>query len=297
MFVYNEELYIEEMIQSILEQTYPVKDIIIVDDQSTDNTAEIVKKLSKETDGINIRYEYNENKGKVYAYAKGLSLVRTDYFFVCAGDDYLYPNYVESLLEDIRKFRTKFVYARYVIADSCLNEIENVSRKQRYSYEEMLVNNYAGGYLFAQSDVIKHILPFPFAVPFEDWISLLKLMQVSEYAYLSIKVLFKYRRHNNSTTVQLKRSGVKERDLKLYQHILNDNSFKKNNKQMQVLKQRIRFCKLMGNDRARLKDLSILTSRALLASEKVRVLLLFLPFISGNDHIDRLFKRFKMLSA
>ena len=45
--VYNAELYLEECINSILEQTYKNLEIILIDDGSTDNSFEIMKQYSE----------------------------------------------------------------------------------------------------------------------------------------------------------------------------------------------------------------------------------------------------------
>ena len=45
--MYNVEAYIEECIISLLEQNYPVLEFILVDDGSTDHTAEKIRQLTK----------------------------------------------------------------------------------------------------------------------------------------------------------------------------------------------------------------------------------------------------------
>ena len=55
--VYNGEKYISECIESVLNQTCRDFEIIVINDGSTDNTAEICKRFDK------IRYFYQENRG------------------------------------------------------------------------------------------------------------------------------------------------------------------------------------------------------------------------------------------
>ncbi len=112
LFVYNEEKYIKIQLDSVLNQSIPPKKIIIVDDQSTDGTKEVIIPYIEEYD--NISYHYNPNKGKVNAYALGLSLVDTEFFFVCHGDDKLKPNLVEYQLNYLEENNIDFAYARFI---------------------------------------------------------------------------------------------------------------------------------------------------------------------------------------
>lgn len=47
MTTYNGEKYVKEQLESILEQTKPVDEIVIMDDKSTDETVEIIKKIQE----------------------------------------------------------------------------------------------------------------------------------------------------------------------------------------------------------------------------------------------------------
>ena len=51
---YNKEKYIEKCVNSVLEQSYMPKEIIIVDDCSTDNSRRIIEKLAKENETIKL---------------------------------------------------------------------------------------------------------------------------------------------------------------------------------------------------------------------------------------------------
>ena len=48
MTTYNGEKYVKEQLESILEQTKPVDEIVIMDDKSTDETVEIIKKIQED---------------------------------------------------------------------------------------------------------------------------------------------------------------------------------------------------------------------------------------------------------
>lgn len=78
--IYNGSKYIEETLQSIAEQTYPAIEVVIIDDGSTDNTAEIVKKHD-------VTYVYQENKGVSAALNLGVEVAKGDYIASIDADD------------------------------------------------------------------------------------------------------------------------------------------------------------------------------------------------------------------
>lgn len=64
MPAYNSEKYIEESINSVIKQTYTNWELIVINDGSTDNTAEIVQKKQKEDKRIFYYYQENGNQGR-----------------------------------------------------------------------------------------------------------------------------------------------------------------------------------------------------------------------------------------
>ena len=91
---YNYAHYIREAIESILNQTYPSDciEIVVVDDGSTDNTKEVLKKYIEDN---NIRYFYQENGGKASATFKAIAESCGKYIFNLDADDYYYEKKIE----------------------------------------------------------------------------------------------------------------------------------------------------------------------------------------------------------
>ena len=85
---YNSEKYLAEAISSALDQTWPNKELIIVDDGSTDGTLEIARKFESET----VRVFYQDNKGASGARNKGLQEARGQFIQFLDGDDLLSPD-------------------------------------------------------------------------------------------------------------------------------------------------------------------------------------------------------------
>lgn len=92
MPAYNVGKYIRESIDSVLKQTYRDFELLVVDDCSTDNTAEVVKRF----DDPKIKYVKNEkNLGLADNLNRGLELIETEYVARMDGDDIANPMWLE----------------------------------------------------------------------------------------------------------------------------------------------------------------------------------------------------------
>src|SRR5688572_21897696 len=95
---YNAALYIGETIQSILAQTYADWEIIIINDGSTDNTPEILKKhTDKRISVIN-----RENGGVASARNEGLLKSKGEYVVFFDADDLMSPEFLQSRVNVLR---------------------------------------------------------------------------------------------------------------------------------------------------------------------------------------------------
>ncbi len=89
---YNSERYISETIQSVVNQTYSNWELIIIDDGSTDSTAQIIQKHFSDP---KIRYVYQANQGVSIARNNGMFLSKGDYVAFLDSDDLWEPNNLE----------------------------------------------------------------------------------------------------------------------------------------------------------------------------------------------------------
>lgn len=94
---YNAAHVLERCIRSIMCQTYPVLEVILVDDGSKDNTGEVADKLAAED--RRIRVIHKNNAGVSAARNDALKLVRGEWITFVDSDDYLEPFFLQSLLD------------------------------------------------------------------------------------------------------------------------------------------------------------------------------------------------------
>ncbi|PCJ25697.1 MAG: hypothetical protein COA97_07400 [Flavobacteriales bacterium] len=83
--VYNAEKYISETINSVFSQTYRNWELIIIDDGSADNSANIIKQFCKDNDKV--RYYYQENSGVSVARNNGMNKAKGKYIALLDADD------------------------------------------------------------------------------------------------------------------------------------------------------------------------------------------------------------------
>ena len=97
--VFNVENYVEKCLESIREQTYRNLEIIVVDDGSSDGTAQICDMIAKEDPRI--RVIHTPNSGVVNARNLGLDTAQGKYIGCVDGDDYLNPKTYEYLYKQV----------------------------------------------------------------------------------------------------------------------------------------------------------------------------------------------------
>ena len=99
--VYNIENYLPKCIQSILAQTYPYLEILLVDDGSVDTSGAICDQYAKKDKRI--RVLHNENGGLSSARNAGIDAAAGNYILFVDGDDFISSRMIEMLLTSIQK--------------------------------------------------------------------------------------------------------------------------------------------------------------------------------------------------
>jgi len=100
MPAYNAEKYICEAIMSVLRQTYTDFELLIVNDGSTDRTAQIIRAFSDERI---VFIDKKENEGVAAALNTGLKIARAEYIARFDADDICYPERLEKQLRFLQQ--------------------------------------------------------------------------------------------------------------------------------------------------------------------------------------------------
>jgi glycosyltransferase involved in cell wall biosynthesis len=104
---YNGEKYIKECFESVFRQTYPAYEILVVDDQSTDRTVEIVKKYQNDLKNISL-YINNKNLGLTGNWNRCIELSKNKWIKFVFQDDILYPDCLRKMYDQLKKDNSEF---------------------------------------------------------------------------------------------------------------------------------------------------------------------------------------------
>ncbi len=126
--VFNSEVNLEKTIISALDQTWPNKEIIIVDDGSTDSSPSIEKKY----EGVHVKVFQQKNKGASVARNRGLEEAKGNYIQFLDADDLLSPNKLQSQMALLLQHPDKIAVCRTV---HFFND-ENYEQASTSAYED-----------------------------------------------------------------------------------------------------------------------------------------------------------------
>jgi len=206
---YNGEKYLEEQINSILNQTYKNIKLIISDDGSNDKTIEILKQYEQKDNRIELHLQ-RKNLGVVKNIEFLMQQVESPYYMLADQDDFWMPEKVEKSFETLKSKNADLVFGDLEVVDENLNTIYPsfnnymlLTRKiNKYinSYElNYLYNCITGCTVLAKKETIDYILPLPTIskhLIHDYWIGIMVSLN-GKLGYMPEKYI-KYRQHGNN---------------------------------------------------------------------------------------------------
>lgn len=131
--VYNPGKHLYKCLESIINQTYDNLEIVLVNDGSTDESAEICLNYAQQDKRI--KYIYQENKGVSRARNVGIDNSSGDYYSFIDSDDYLELDTYEYLVDLIQEHQVDAVNYEYYITYKD-NEVTHRIKDESYGYFE-----------------------------------------------------------------------------------------------------------------------------------------------------------------
>src|SRR5215213_6507639 len=113
MTCYNHRAHLEEAIDSVLMQTLPEIELVLVDDGSSDRSVDLVRACKDER----IRYIWQRNAGPSDATNCGIRAARGEYIALVGGDDVCSPNRAELQLEQLMTSEADIIFSLPVLID------------------------------------------------------------------------------------------------------------------------------------------------------------------------------------
>ena len=184
---YNRAHLIGRAIKSVLNQTYQDFEIIVVDDGSTDNMEEVVKKFQKKNKRI--RYiRHKENKGEAAARNTGIKAAKGEYIAFQDSDDEWFPEKLEKQMEVFESAPSKVgvVYTGfYRVKNNKKTYIPSswVKQKEGDIHKELLKGNFVGTpAMVVKKECFEKVGMFDENLPqLEDWELVIRLSKYYEF--------------------------------------------------------------------------------------------------------------------
>ncbi len=228
--VYNYEKYIVLAIKSVLSQTYADWKLIIVDDNSDDNTSQFISEFLSDS---RITYIYlQENQGTGNALNVALKLIDTPYFMILDADDWLDEEAIDILLDEmeqqpettstvssqLNRWETNADDTRFID----LIKHRRFTKNEKYEfllYAPMLYPR------FLRTESVRLVNGFELDDPYkgrygEDRYLLYKLIGISDFHYVN-KPLYNRRIHNSNAVRSENRIKFVEAKKYVIKKILN----------------------------------------------------------------------------
>lgn len=193
--VYNGERYLSEAIQSVIEQTYEPIEIILVDDGSTDNTAQVAKQFQQ-----NIHYVYQPNSGAPSARNTGLKIAVGNIIAFLDADDMWNSNKLEIQINHLTKNPLTEIVLGYQQVIYISEIIEGKPKFQNYSTPEMALQ--LGTAVFRKSVFEKVGLFNPELRYADDWDWFMRAREMEVLMMIHSETVLFYRRHDHNLTNQ-----------------------------------------------------------------------------------------------
>ena len=191
--VYNAERFLNNTLQSVINQTYRDIEIVLVDDCSKDGSARIIESFMSEK--INIHYHLQDsNKGAGAARNKALELARGQYVAFLDGDDVWLPQKIERQIALMKEKLTGFSYAAIEMIDENGKQIRSKRCiKEICDYKYLLHNTI----IATSTVVIDRAILGDFRMPLrrggQDYATWLMVLRNGEIAHGINDVLCQYR--------------------------------------------------------------------------------------------------------
>lgn len=220
---YNHANFLEERIDTILNQTHHDFELIILDDASTDNSRDIILKYA-DCDKIS-HIVFNEvNSGSTFIqWKKGFSLAKGEYIWIAESDDYAAPTFLKKLVTSLQENETcnlAFSYS-YLVDENSNILAQNWDKKQTkliskldgklFIKSRMLVDSgiYNASMVLFRKSVLENISEF--FISFKccgDWFFWNQICLQGDIIRYAEKLNY-FRQHSNKVTPKADLKGLK----------------------------------------------------------------------------------------
>lgn len=194
---YNDAQYIEEAVNSALNQTYPSIEVIVVDDGSNMATKKVLKTLEPQITKLITQ----ENRGQSTARNVGIKAANGDFIVTLDSDDFFEPTFCEKAIKAVMdNTEVKIVSCyTYLLYENGAKEIFATAGGDLKSF--LCKNHALGSAMFRKKDwELCGGFDENMTSGYEDWEFYIRLLTQGGMAFSIKEPLYTYRKRSNTTT-------------------------------------------------------------------------------------------------
>lgn len=199
--VYNAEKFLEDTINTVLNQTYSNWELLLINDCSTDNSKEIYSKYSK--DKRIIWMDNDKNVGPAISRNNGVDNAIGRFICFLDADDIWDNDKLEKQIKFMQDMNIAFSFHSYEFAnDNCIPSGKKVIAKRKLTYKQALKNNIISTItvMFDTVKIDKKLIKMPNIKYVEDTATWWQILRNGYVAYGIPHIFSYYRRIPNSNS-------------------------------------------------------------------------------------------------
>lgn len=211
LLCYNYEIFVDEALAGLFAQTYQPLDVIIVDDYSTDRSAEIIAaRLAERGNPPNVRFVRNQ-RNMVHPIPGVLELIKGRFVIVASADDVMLPHMIETMAKTWLDQKVSLVTGNALYIDDKSNYLERTFRPLAQAADdsfETLARDGGNACCFGAAMGFEHAIIETFGWPPTDFLETSDII-LPFYAYFLggarfiHEPLLKYRVHSRNSSLSL----------------------------------------------------------------------------------------------
>ena len=202
---YNHEKFVQDSIQSVIDQTYQNIELIIIDDGSKDRSVETIQQMILACEQRFTRFEFRSrsNKGLSATLNEALAWCQGEYYSAIASDDMMFISKTEKQVEILsQEPNVVAVFGAVELIDNKNNKIGEIRQPDKnFEFNDLL---YTDRFLPAPTQMIRmeslrETGGFIDGMIIEDWYIYLKLLESGNKIIYKDELYAYYRNHGENT--------------------------------------------------------------------------------------------------
>ena len=221
--VYNVKAYLAEALDSVLGQSYPNTEILLIDDGSTDGSGELCDAYQQKDPRVKVIHQ--ENKGLSGARNTGLDIMKGEIVAFLDPDDAYLPDFLASMTEIMIREEAEIVECRYTVHETNGRMVPTGRERRWLSAKEGRYDRIAALRALAEDRInipvwnklyrreLWREVRFPEGHVYEDIDTTYRVFDLCRTVYVTDRALCLYRRHPGSISKTYTLQNIRDRNL------------------------------------------------------------------------------------